>query len=56
MGNWRTVTIVGECAEAETGALRNYLKAGYGDDRWGCLHGGGICGLPNWAGHLINWQ
>jgi len=54
MGNWRTVQIEGTCAATDIAALRQYLAAGCEDPRWGPLHCGGACGLPNWADEEIN--
>lgn len=50
MGNWRTVNIEGTCGVEDVPALREYLRAEFEDEqRWGCLHDGGMCGLGNWA-------
>lgn len=53
MGNWRTIHIVGACKPDDARALQDWLSADYMDSRWGCLHGGGIFGLHNWAGEKI---
>lgn len=53
MGNWTRVKIVGSCASEHVAALMEYLSADFMDDRWGCLHNGGLAGLPNWSGEMI---
>ena len=64
MGNWRTVHIVGTCAEVDVLALsaavdmnRWLIALDKGDDidRFHCLLGGsGLMGLPNWASESID--
>lgn len=54
MSEWRRVQIVGTCANEHVPALREHLAADIMDKRWGCLHNGGIVGLPNWAGPDFN--
>lgn len=46
MGNWRTVKIVGSMSSKDAVAVNNYLED---DEEFGCLHNGGLCGLPNWG-------
>jgi hypothetical protein len=54
MGNWTRVKITGSMAPEHVAALSNHLAADFMDKRWGCLHNGGICGLPNWAAVTID--
>lgn len=54
MGNWHRVKIEGTCGASDVNALRQHLFASFDDARWGCLHNGGICGLPNWAAENID--
>ena len=50
MGNWRTVRVVGTCADiTDQGRLRAALAVDYMDDSWDCLCSGGLCGLPNFG-------
>lgn len=49
MGNWRRVNVVGTCDESEVPRLRGLIGVPFGDGRWDCMCGGGICGLPNWG-------
>lgn len=56
MGNWRRVHIKGKCDPKDIPALKEYLDAWKRKEYGICgpLHGGGICGLSNWAGEEIN--
>jgi hypothetical protein len=62
MGNWRTVRIVGTCNAEDVPALQReitaYLRARNRPvEEWGHIgplsHGGGICGVPDWAAPRI---
>lgn len=54
MGNWTRVNIIGTCDASDIPALRKHLGVGFESDEWGCLHNGGLAGLPNWASEVIN--
>ncbi len=45
MGNWRRVQIIGTMNHLDAQIVRQYLSGNNED----CLHGGSICGLPNWG-------
>ena len=49
MGNWRTVNIVGTTNDEDAIRVSNYLSGGFKSPNFGCLHNGGLCGLPNWG-------
>lgn len=54
MGNWRRVWIEGTCDHKDVDALTQRLAAPFGDEKWGPLCNGGICGLPNFADTEFN--
>lgn len=54
MGNWRTVRIVGTMSAEDASSVKKYLSCGFDGDDWGCLHNGGLAGLPNWGRTNIN--
>jgi hypothetical protein len=54
MGDWRRVQIVGTCGAQDVPKLRAHLAKDFTEDGWGCLHSGGICGLPNWGRENID--
>lgn len=54
MGNWTTVNIKGTIAPEHVQAVRKHFAKDFMDEGWGCLHGGGICGLPNLGTENIN--
>lgn len=54
MGNWTTVNIKGTIAPEDVIAVRKHFNKDFMDDAWGCLHSGGICGLPNLGTEVID--
>jgi hypothetical protein len=54
MGNWKTVRIVGTMSAEDAQKVRKYLSCGFDSNDWGCLHNGGMAGLPNWGKEKVN--
>lgn len=54
MGNWRRVRIVGTCGAEDIDNLRRALDPGRDYANFHPLVCGGVCGLPNWAGSVID--
>lgn len=54
MGNWTTVNIKGTITPEHVQAVRKHFAKDFMDDGWGCLHNGGICGLPNLGTEVID--
>lgn len=54
MGNWTRIHMIGNARKEDAERLQNWLSLDFESPRWGCLHNGGIAGLPNWGTTDIN--